>query len=115
MYIGQWGMDYWDPNSNAEAFTSNPNNADDASTKTLAWRNAWDIPELTKQTQAALLERDNDKRAEVYKKLQQEALDQSPFVMLFQQIETAGIAGNVKGYKLGPTFDSNFLAPISKD
>lgn len=73
MYIGQWGMDYWDPNSNAEAFTSNPDNSDDASTKTLAWRNAWDIPELTKQTQAALLERDNDKRAEQYKKLQQEA------------------------------------------
>lgn len=115
MYIGQWGMDYWDPNSNAEAFTSNPDNSDDASTKTLAWRNAWDIPELTKQTQAALLERDNDKRAEQYKKLQQEALDQSPFVMLFQQVEVAGIGGNVKGYKLGPTFDSNFLANVSKE
>jgi len=35
--------------------------------------------------------------------------------MLFQQVEVAGIAGNVKGYKLGPTFDSNFLAPISKE
>ncbi|KAA9367667.1 ABC transporter substrate-binding protein [Ochrobactrum quorumnocens] len=115
LYIGQWGMDYWDPNSNAEAFTSNPDNGDDASNKTLAWRNAWAIPELTQQTQAALLERDGDKRAEQYKKLQQEALDQSPFVMLFQQVEVAGIAGNVKGYKLGPTFDSNYLAPVSKD
>ncbi|MCL7999204.1 ABC transporter substrate-binding protein [Brucella sp. 21LCYQ03] len=115
LYIGQWGMDYWDPNSNAEAFTSNPDNGDDASNKTLAWRNAWDIPELTKQTQGALLERDNDKRADEYKKLQQEALETSPFVMLFQQIEVAGLRGNVKGYKLGPTFDSNFLAPVSKD
>ncbi|MBC2885809.1 ABC transporter substrate-binding protein [Ochrobactrum sp. CM-21-5] len=115
MYIGQWGMDYWDPNSNAEAFTSNPDNSDDASNKTLAWRNAWDIPELTKQTQAALLERDSEKRAEMYKKLQQEALDKSPFVVLFQQIETAGVAGNVKGYKLGPTFDSNPLASASKE
>lgn len=115
LYIGQWGMDYWDPNSNAEAFTSNPDNGDDASNKTLAWRNAWAIPELTQQTQAALLERDGDKRAEQYKKLQQEALDQSPFVMLFQQVEVAGVAGNVKGYKLGPTFDSNYLAPVSKD
>lgn len=115
LYIGQWGMDYWDPNSNAEAFTSNPDNSDDASTKTLAWRNAWAIPELTKQTQAALLERDNEKRADEYKKLQEEALKESPFVMLFQQIEVAGLRGDVKVYKLGPTFDSNFLALVSKD
>jgi len=115
LYIGQWGMDYWDPNSNAEAFTSNPDNGDDASLKTLAWRNAWDIPELTEQVKAALLERDSDKRAELYKKLQQEALETSPFVMLYQQIEVAGVRGNVKGYKLGPSFDSNPLAPVSKD
>jgi len=115
LYIGQWGMDYWDPNSNAEAFTSNPDNGDDSSLKTLAWRNAWDIPELTEQVKAALLERDSDKRAELYKKLQQEALETSPFVMLYQQIEVAGVRGNVKGYKLGPSFDSNPLAPISKD
>jgi peptide/nickel transport system substrate-binding protein len=61
------------------------------------------------------LERDNDKRAEMYKKLQQEALDTSPFVMIFQQIEVAGVRGNVKGYRLGPSFDSNPLAPISKE
>jgi peptide/nickel transport system substrate-binding protein len=115
MYIGQWGMDYWDPNSNAEAFTSKPDNGDDASLKTLAWRNAWDIPELTEQVKAALLERDSDKRAELYRKLQQEALETSPFVMLYQQIEVAGVRGNVKGYKLGPSFDSNPLAPVSKD
>ena len=115
MYIGQWGMDYWDPNSNGEAFTSNPDNGDDASVKTLAWRNAWDIPELTEQAKAALLERDSDKRAEMYKKLQQEALDTSPFVMIFQQIEVAGVRGKVKGYKLGPSFDSNPLAPVTKE
>ncbi|MFC4626225.1 ABC transporter substrate-binding protein [Daeguia caeni] len=115
LYIGQWGMDYWDPNSNAEAFTSNPDNSDNSPNKTLAWRNAWDIPELTKQTKEALLERDSAKRAEIYEKLQQEALDQSPFVMLFQQIEVAGVAGNVKNYRLGPTFDSNPLANVSKD
>ena len=114
IYIGQWGMDYWDPNSNAETFTSNPDNKDDAATKTLAWRNAWDVPELTAQTKAALLERDNAKRAEMYQKLQKESLETSPFVMIFQQTEVAGLRGNVKGYKLGPSFDSNFLAPVSK-
>ncbi|WP_199564163.1 ABC transporter substrate-binding protein [Shinella sp. WSJ-2] len=114
LYIGQWGMDYWDPNSNGEAFTSNPDNGDDASVKTLAWRNAWDIPELTAQSKAALLERDNGKRAEMYQKLQQEALETSPFVMIFQQIEAAGLRGSVKNYKLGPSMDTNFLAPVTK-
>ncbi len=114
LYIGQWGMDYWDPNSNGEAFTSNPDNSDDASVKTLAWRNAWDIPELTAQSKAALLERDNGKRAEMYQKLQQEALKTSPFVMIFQQIEAAGLRGSVKNYKLGPSMDTNFLAPVTK-
>ncbi|MGQ3213042.1 MAG: ABC transporter substrate-binding protein [Shinella sp.] len=115
LYIGQWGMDYWDPNSNGEAFTSNPDNGDDASVKTLAWRNAWDIPELTAESKAALLERDNAKRAAMYEKLQQQALETSPFVMIFQQIEVAGVRGNVKGYTLGPSFDSNPLAPVSKE
>lgn len=115
LYIGQWGMDYWDPNSNAEAFTSNPDNADEGSVKTLAWRNAWDIPEQTAETKAALLERNDEKRADSYKKLQQEALDTSPFVMIFQQIEVAGLRKNVKNYKLGPSMDTNFLGSVTKE
>jgi peptide/nickel transport system substrate-binding protein len=114
MYIGQWGVDYWDPNSNAETFTSNPNNADDSPNKTLAWRNAWDVPELTQKTKAALLERDSAKRAEMYKELQKVVLETSPFILIFQQTEVAALRSNVKGYKLGPTFDTNFVAPVSK-
>jgi peptide/nickel transport system substrate-binding protein len=55
MYIGQWGADYWDPHTNADTFARNPDNGDDAKTKPLAWRNAWDIPELTKKADAAAL------------------------------------------------------------
>ncbi|TIU59389.1 MAG: ABC transporter substrate-binding protein, partial [Mesorhizobium sp.] len=67
IYIGNWGQDYFDPNSNAQTFASNPDNSDAAKIKTLAWRNAWDIPDLTKQTEAALLEKDSAKRADMYK------------------------------------------------
>ena len=115
MFIGAWGMDYWDPHSNADAFTSNPDNADGAANKTLAWRNSWAIPEMTEQTKAALVEADSNKRAEIYRNLQKEALASSPFVMIHQNIEAVGLRGNVKGLKLGPTFDTNFLAPVSKD
>ena len=115
MYIGQWGVDYWDPHSNAETFTSNPNNADDSTTKTLAWRNAWDVPELTAETNAALLERDNAKRAAIYANLQNAVLETSPFVIIFQQTEVAGLRSAVQDYKLGPTFDTNFVANVSKN
>jgi peptide/nickel transport system substrate-binding protein len=115
MYIGQWGVDYWDPHSNADTFASNPDNGDDSPAKTLAWRNAWDLPELTAKTKAALLERDNAKRAALYEELQKSVRETGPFVMIFQQTEVAGLRGNVEGYKLGPTFDTNFLAPVSKN
>src|SRR5690606_38504086 len=111
----QWGVDYWDPHSNADTFSANPDNSDDSPAKTLAWRNAWDGPELTAKTKAALLERDTDKRAELYRELQKEVRETGPFVMLFQQTEVAGLRGNLDGFRLGPTFDTNFLASVSKN
>ncbi|MHA6644387.1 ABC transporter substrate-binding protein [Mesorhizobium sp. A623] len=115
IYIGQWGQDYFDPNSNAQTFASNPDNADTGKVATLAWRNAWDIPELSKQTEAALLEKDSAKRADMYKDLQQKVLDTSPFVIIYQQTEVAATRNNLKGFKLGPSFDTNFVGPISKE
>lgn len=115
MYIGQWGMDYFDPHSNADTFTNNPDNSDAGTNKTLAWRNAWDVPELSKKTKEALLERDGAKRAEIYKELQKSVLDDSPFVIIFQQTEVAGLRGNLKGFKLGPSFDTNYVWNVSKE
>ena len=116
IYIGQWGSDYFDPNSNAETFTSNPDNSDEGKNKTLAWRNTWDVPkEWTEESKAALLEKDATKRAEMYKDLQKKVLEKSPFVVIFQQTEVAGLRGNVKGFKLGPSFDTNYVFTVSKD
>ncbi|RWI24211.1 MAG: ABC transporter substrate-binding protein [Mesorhizobium sp.] len=115
IYIGNWGQDYFDPNSNAQTFASNPDNSDSAKIKTLAWRNAWDIPDLTKETEAALLEKDSAKRADMYKDLQKKILDTSPFVIIHQQLEVAGLRKNLKDFKLGPSFDTNFVWPVSKE
>jgi len=114
MYIGQWGVDYWDPNSNADTFVSNPDNADGASSTTLAWRNAWEIPEITSETKAAVLESDTEKRVAMYKDLQKKFTDESPFVMLFQQIEAAGMAKNVNNFKLGPSSDTTYVYRVTK-
>jgi peptide/nickel transport system substrate-binding protein len=115
IYIGQWGPDYLDPHSNAETFAINENNGEDAKSKTLAWRNAWDIPDMTKVTQAAVLERDGVKRAETYGTLQREHQQISPFVIMFQQVEVSAQRKTVGGWVIGPTSDTNFYAPIAKN
>ncbi|WP_425348595.1 ABC transporter substrate-binding protein [Pararhizobium arenae] len=115
MYIGQWGQDYFDPNSNSETFTINPDNSDEGKNKTLAWRNAWDVPkELSDMSKAALLEKDSAKRADMYKSLQKAVLEKGPFVIIFQQTEVAGYSAKLKGFKLGPSFDTNYVGTVSK-
>ncbi len=43
------------------------------------------------------------------------ALEQSPFVILFQQVETAAIRKNVDNFIMGPTFDLNLYKNITKN
>ena len=114
MYIGQWGADYWDPHTNADTFARNPDNSDDAQSKPLAWRNAWAIPELTRKADAAVLERDAEKRQALYQEMQAEFRQTSPFVMIYQQNEVAGIRSNVEGLKIGPTSDTTYMYDVSK-
>jgi peptide/nickel transport system substrate-binding protein len=115
IYIGRWGPDYQDPHTNADTFASNPDNSDAAGlTGKLAWRNAWDIPEISATTAAAVLERDAGKRAEMYRELQREVQETGPFVILFQDIELIAERGNVQGMIWGPSFDSNSYAKARK-
>jgi peptide/nickel transport system substrate-binding protein len=114
IYIGQWGPDYQDPHTNADTFARNPDNSDDAASKPLAWRNAWDIPEMTKVADAAMLERDADKRAEMYVELQREHQETSPFVIMFQATEVVGMRSNVEGYVNGPSFNDNRFTGVTK-
>ncbi|MGD9016851.1 MAG: ABC transporter substrate-binding protein, partial [Desulfobacterales bacterium] len=100
IYIGRWGPDYQDPHTNADTFAKNLDNADDAKDKPLAWRNAWDIPEMSQKTLAAVKEKDPAKRARMYQEIQREHQETSPFVIMFQDIEVAAEGANVKGFVL---------------
>ena len=115
IYIGQWGPDYQDPHTNAETFAMNPDNADDAKSKTLAWRNAWNIPEMTKATAGAVLERDAKKRETIYQTLQREHQKTSPFIIMYQETEVVARRANVDGFVIGPSFDNNFYNAIAKN
>ncbi len=115
IYIGQWGPDYQDPHTNAETFAMNVDNSDTAKSKTLAWRNSWDIPDMSKVTQAAVRERDAKKREATYRELQREHQKVSPFVIMFQQSDVAAHAKGVDGFVMGPSFENNLYYAIKKN
>lgn len=114
IYIGRWGPDYQDPHTNADTFARNPDNSDDAASKPLAWRNAWDIPEMTAKADAAMLEGDAARRAEMYLEIQREHQQTSPFVIMFQEIEVSAMRNNVNGFIVGPSFNDNNYARVTK-
>lgn len=111
--LGVWGPDYWDPHTNASTFAYNPDNGEDVTMKTTAWRSTWDIPEMSAETMAAAKETDVEKREQMYRKIQKDFQDNSPFVMLYQQIETAVAAKNVKNFNM--VADANYITEVSKD
>ena len=114
MVLLYWSPDYMDPHSNADSFARNPDNSDDAKSKPLAWRNAWDIPDITAETDAAVRERDADKRKDMYLALQKKLQDDSPFIIMFQSTEQVAQRNNVNGYVSGPTFDIIYYRLITK-
>ncbi|NTY35152.1 MULTISPECIES: ABC transporter substrate-binding protein [Burkholderia cepacia complex] len=105
IYIGEWSADYIDPHSNAQGFAWNPDNSDKSSYKMLAWRNSWDIPQLTKQTDTALAEPTAAKRAQLYQGMQKEVLARSPFVIMFEKVAQVATRPGVNGLEVGPIND----------
>ncbi|ALX15647.1 ABC transporter substrate-binding protein [Burkholderia cepacia JBK9] len=105
IYIGEWSADYIDPHSNAQGFAWNPDNADKSSYKMLAWRNSWDIPQLTKETDTALAEPTAAKRAQLYQTMQKEVLARSPFVIMFEKVAQVATRPGVSGLEVGPIND----------
>jgi peptide/nickel transport system substrate-binding protein len=112
--VYRWGPDFQDPHTNA-TFAMNEDNSENAPTKTLAWRNAWDIPEMTRKMAAAVYERDAKKRAAIYEEVQREHQRISPFVIMYQEVEVAGRRKDVDGFVIGPNFGTNFYAGIRKN
>jgi peptide/nickel transport system substrate-binding protein len=105
IYIGEWSADYIDPHSNAQGFTWNPDNSDKSAYKMLAWRNSWNIPDLTKETNSALAESSTARRAELYQTMQKQMLANSPFVIMFQQVSQVAARPGVTGLEVGPIND----------
>ncbi len=115
VYLGAWGPDYPDPQTNAGTFAYNPDNSDAAqATGLLAWRNAWDTDGLTPLVDAAVTENDRDARIQMYKDIQAKFRETSPFVIMFQQIEQSAMRDNVTNFSTGQAITSASYWQVTK-
>lgn len=114
IFMGQWGADYLDPHSNASVFARNPDNTDSARERTLAWRNGWEIPALTRRAERAALAGAEAERAELYLDLQRTVQRDSPFVAMFQETEQIALRRRVSGFAAGLTSDQTRYGAIRK-
>jgi len=109
-----WGTDYFDPNSIAQAWCENPDDGDQSKLKILAWRSHFVDKELTGQSQAAVRELDPAKRIALYQHMQRQFMDRAPFAMLLQQNAVAVLGKGVSGFNVGPMPDYTHYSAIQK-
>ena len=115
VYLGAWGPDYPDPHTNAGTFAYNPDNSDEANaTGLLAWRNSWDTDGLTEMTASAVVENDRGVREQMYGEIQAKFRDTSPFAIMFQKIEQAGVRENVGNLSFGGATTATSYWPVTK-
>jgi peptide/nickel transport system substrate-binding protein len=106
-----WFPDYFDSNSNAAAFAFATG---DDGPHTVAWRAGWNIPELSKQTHAAVVEQDPEKRSALYGELQRQVEESSPFVFMLQAIDQVVLRDTVKNYVQGVNPDQVYFDQVEK-
>ena len=63
---------------------------------------------------AAVRERDSEKREEMYKDLQRKVMDEGPFIIMFQDSKQVALRNNVKSFVMGPTSDVVFYRLVTK-
>ena len=115
IYIGEWGPDYADPNTNVSTFAVNPDNADEAKNSQLAWRNAWAVPDdLAQKVAAAVIENDTETRNQMYLDIQAQYREIAPIIPLFQRVEQVGAQKNVQNWSSGGSVASAFYKQVTK-
>lgn len=96
-----WGAGYPDANAMATRHAWNPDNSDEAQlTQSPAWRTGYDTGALTDLVMDARVERDADKRLEMYEKMQREVMATSPIIYIFQRYTNVAMHERVKELKL---------------
>ena len=109
-----WGSDYFDPNSNAQAFCADPNDGNDSPLKIIAWRCHFQNKELTAEALAAGRELDTARRVALYEKMQRQFWDTAPIAFMLQKNAVAVLRRNVSGFVMGAESDFTRYNEIRK-
>ena len=114
MLLIYWGPDYMDPHTNADSFARNTDNSDNPPAKPLAWRNSWDIPEITKMADAAVASATRTSASRDVQGPSGKVMEEGPFIIMFQEVKQAAERSNVKNFVIGPTQDVVFYGKTTK-
>ena len=109
-----WGSDYFDPNSNAQAFCANPDDGDNSALKIVAWRSHFVDKRLTEEAGRAAKETDAKARLALYGEMQRQFWEVAPFAMVLQRNAVAAMRKNVTGLQVGAMPDFTRYAGIRK-
>jgi peptide/nickel transport system substrate-binding protein len=109
-----WGTDYFDPNSNVQAWCENPDDSENSKLKILVWRSHFVDQQLNDEAVAAVRELDPAKRVAMYMAIQKQFMDRAPFAMLLQRNAVAVLGKGVSGFQIGPMPDYTKYAQITK-
>jgi len=94
-----WQTGVPDAHGNASRQIYNPDNRPEAKlTQFPSWRHAFQDEKANQMAMAALLEQDEEKRAEMYHALQRDMMQRGPTAIMFQSIMLAGVRNTLKNW-----------------
>ncbi len=96
MVMTAWSPDFFDPDANMSPFTSYAEG-------TIAWRNAWNAPDIATLAQQAATEQNMQQRIALYQTLTERIAHEGPYVVLYQPQRTFGIHTHVSGFTYTPS------------
>ncbi len=110
VYMGNSGGRLPDPFATATHYAYNPDNSDEARLGGYyMWRTAWDVPELTALTDQSKRETDPEKRAAIFREMDELYRELHPsLIVFFQRVDPYVVRTNVEGYVGHPTWSTRW-------
>jgi len=90
-----WVPDFPDPDANITPFV-------DAAAHSLAWRNAWESPELADLVRQAARAQDLATRLDLYRSITERVQHEGPYAVLYQPARLFGVRRSVMGFRYVP-------------
>ena len=96
-----WGPDFADPDTNVTPFTN-------YDAQSIAWRNAWNDPEIAAKSKEAALMTDAAEREAAYQEITDYVLHNGPYAVLYQPAALFGVRNTVQGFEWNPMGFADF-------